>query len=965
MKKLTIIICCILLVSSILNFTGTALVSQNIKISNRTTILENNFNLFGNVSNSTNIKYAPSEIIVKFNDEISLSGSQNDILFTSSSKTDLSKIYTLNNYYGLTSIEKIFTQKSPKFLSNIFLLRFNCKSNMDSIIQEYGKISLISYVQPNCIYHANIIPNDPLFGDQWSLDNIGQKDGLLDADIDAPEAWEIETGDNETIVAVIDSGVDYLHNDLANNIWINMDEIPNNDIDDDNNGFIDDVRGWDFANSDNNPMDDNGHGTFCSGIISGTTNNEIGIAGVTWDCKIMPLKFLSYKGFGTTIDAINSILYAINNGARVLSNSWGGYMEDQLLENTFNYAYAENVLPIAAAGNDDTILKQNPSGFKDVISVTASNNRDKKPYYSNYGKWVDIAAPGDEILSTMPSNKYSYGYGTSAACPHVSGLAALILSKNPNLTVEMLKTIIYSNTDELNTLYYLGRGRINAYKTLNNTLSVIALLDKTKDVYENHEIINIIGRTGGDDFEYYVVEYGVGLYPNTFIEFANSTTPIYNGTLALLDTNNLEDNYYCIQLRVSASGKTFKDKTYFLLDNEYNYYYVDDDNTNGPWNGSELFPYQTITSAIYSSGDKDEIFVKNGFYQERISITKSINLTGENKENTIISGSDEGNVIFLMANDTIITNFKIQDSFKFYWTMSNGLKIFQGKNNKIYDNIFTKNSLDISLFNSSNNNTIKDNKIISDGEYGISIFDSSNNTIYNNKITSHFCAGIQIYGFYYVEEPADNNVVLNNDINNNDFGIDVWGSNYLKIFLNTITNCRIGIDIFYSKLNEIKDNVINNIENRAIRLYFSKAINITNNTLTDSNLCIYLECSNNINISKNKISKNYNGIELLSSCNNSIYLNTIEKIYGRKKLLFRENGALYLYDNSNNNYIIKNNFIRNRINARFYHSYDNLWDNNYWERPKISKKIIIGFIEGIFFSRISFNYDFNPSKIPN
>ena len=311
------------------------------------------------------------------------------------------------------------------------------------------------------------IPNDPLFSNLWGMHNTGQSGGTVDADIDAPEAWSVNTGSPSTIIAVIDTGVDYLHPDLSANIWTNSDEIAGNGIDDDANGYIDDTKGWNFVSDTNNPMDDNSHGTHCAGTIAAVGNNGLGVAGVCWTARIMPLKFLDSSGSGYTSDAISAILYANRNGAHVLSNSWGGGGYSQSLKDAID---ASPAIVICAAGNSASntdMSPQYPSSYtsSNIIAVAATDRWDQLASFSNYGaNSVDVAAPGVSIYSTTPSNSYGSKSGTSMATPHVAGLAGLIKSTNPSLTNQEIKTVIMSTTDPKSSLSgkCVTGGRINA-----------------------------------------------------------------------------------------------------------------------------------------------------------------------------------------------------------------------------------------------------------------------------------------------------------------------------------------------------------------------------------------------------------------------------------------------------------------------------------------------------------------------
>ncbi|RMH19241.1 MAG: hypothetical protein D6698_05940 [Gammaproteobacteria bacterium] len=272
----------------------------------------------------------------------------------------------------------------------------------------------VARVQPNYIRHATALPNDPRFAEYWGLNNTGQTvngvTGLAGADISAVKAWGEATDCSAIVVAVIDTGVDYNHPDLGANIWSNAGEIPANGIDDDANGFIDDVRGWDFVQGDNDPMDFNEHGTHVSGTISAVGNNATGGTGVCWNVKIMPLRALNSVGSGTTADIVAAIDYARLNGAKIINMSLGSYggspgdLEDMAIAN----ANAAGVLVVAAAGNDanDNDLQPHyPSSYPEpnIIAVAATTQRDALASFSNFGATsVDVAAPGTNILSSIP-----------------------------------------------------------------------------------------------------------------------------------------------------------------------------------------------------------------------------------------------------------------------------------------------------------------------------------------------------------------------------------------------------------------------------------------------------------------------------------------------------------------------------------------------------------------------------------
>jgi len=358
--------------------------------------------------------------------------------------------------------------------------------SVEEAIAEYKNEPHVEYAQPNYWYRAEGVPNDPRFAELWSMNNTGQvagpDPGTPDADIDAPEAWNLVTGSTTPVIAVIDTGVDYLHEDLGANMWKNPGEIPNNGLDDDGNGYVDDVYGIDAANGDSDPMDDYLHGTHVAGIIGAVGNNQRGIAGVNWNVKIMALKFLTASGSGSTAWAIKCLEYVRmmkSRGINIVatSNSWGNTANDLALSDAINAQ--RDILFFAAAGNysasnDTGTYIAYPAAFKlpNIVAVAATDNNDKLASYSSYGRYsVHMAAPGSYILSTVPGNQYHVYSGTSMACPHVSGLAMLISARYPALDWRGIKNRILSGGDPIAAASgktITGR-RINAYGSLTVT----------------------------------------------------------------------------------------------------------------------------------------------------------------------------------------------------------------------------------------------------------------------------------------------------------------------------------------------------------------------------------------------------------------------------------------------------------------------------------------------------------------
>ena len=389
------------------------------------------------------------------------------------------------------------TQSKNTALAKLNVTKINQPTNTFDLVEvksdglnlDYAKELLVKgdveYIEPNYIYKSSVVPNEANMFNLWGLNNYGQQGGRSDVDIDAPEAWDVTTGSNTVIVGVVDTGIDYNHIDLVNNIWTNPNEIANNGIDDDANGYVDDIHGMNAINNSGNPMDDENHGTHCAGTIGASGNNNLGIVGVNWNVKLVGLKFLDGNGSGTTSDAIKAIDYAINLkqrgiNIRALNNSWGGSGFSSALQDAIIRAKNVGILFLAAAGNESSNNDNTasyPANYKisNVISVAAIDRNGNLASFSNYGtQSVDVAAPGVSIISTIRGNQYAYYNGTSMATPHVTGLAALILSHLPNLTVQELRSRIIGTVKPLQSLTGVIKypGIVSGLNAINNTPTV-------------------------------------------------------------------------------------------------------------------------------------------------------------------------------------------------------------------------------------------------------------------------------------------------------------------------------------------------------------------------------------------------------------------------------------------------------------------------------------------------------------
>jgi thermitase len=337
-------------------------------------------------------------------------------------------------------------------------------------------------IQPNYVYHSSDAM-DPDFENSWGLNNTGQTDnheqvGLAGKDIQATLGWGVSTGLSSTVVAIVDSGIDLTHEDLLKNLWVNKGEIPDNQIDDDKNGFVDDINGWNFVSNTASVQDDFNHGSMCAGIIGAEANNQKGSRGINWQVSMMAVKALDNNGLGTTENTVSAIQYAVQNGATIVNTSWGQTNYDQTLYDEVNFANQKGVIIVAAAGNDGKNNDSDPSptypaAFRlpNIIAVAAYDNRDNIADFSNYGpETVNIGAPGVGIFSTKIGG-YDYGDGTSYAAPFVSGTAALVKSFVPGLSMaDLIDRLL--ETSEVISYYEKNNtataGRISAYNALQN-----------------------------------------------------------------------------------------------------------------------------------------------------------------------------------------------------------------------------------------------------------------------------------------------------------------------------------------------------------------------------------------------------------------------------------------------------------------------------------------------------------------
>jgi len=465
-KIVGIFVCTLLIATIVLPTAGTSYreVRNTYKVLNEKTMKEN-------------LDFSPGEFFVKFREGTMLSFSLVDNIMI----TGIPSIDTLNRNYKVRDIEETILgvnkkPKNPELFESIGLNRiftFKCDEGLDvmSAVESFREDPNVEFAEPNYFGHGCLMPNDASFNLQWGLHNTGQTGGTPDADIDGPEAWDITLGSFNVVIAIVDTGIDYNHEDLNLQMWQNPGETPSNGIDDDGNGYIDDIYGWNFYHNNNNPMDSAGHGTHCAGIAGARSNNNIGVTGVAWFIRLMAVKVAHCSGAGCfdATDCANGIIYAADNGADVLSMSWSFDWSPQVIENACDYAYGMGCFLVAAIGNHGTSALRWPAAYSTVMAVGATDHDDNRCSWSAYGNHINVVAPGKDIYSTLRNDNYGYMWGTSMSTPHVAGLAGLLKAQDPTRVNSDIWTIIVNTADDLGTTgwdQYYGMGRINAYKAL-------------------------------------------------------------------------------------------------------------------------------------------------------------------------------------------------------------------------------------------------------------------------------------------------------------------------------------------------------------------------------------------------------------------------------------------------------------------------------------------------------------------
>ena len=506
-------------------------------------------------------------------------------------KVSREQLEKLSRRLGAVSISSVFPPTTsagqhPQLRRN-YLIRFPKGWQLDPLRRRYERHAAIEAVEMNRLNQsfAGTVPNDPNYAEQWNLSVLNMS-----------QAWAIEQGKPQVTVAVVDSGIASRHPEFRSQLWENVNEIPRNGIDDDGNGYIDDTNGWDFSDAptlpgsgdwtvgDNDPEDETGHGTHVSGIIAAKANNGLGIAGIAPNCRLMPLRAGFKYGGGTYLqndDLAAAIVYAADNGAQVINMSWGDTVRAFIIEDAIEYAHHRGCVLVGAAGNSAAVGSYYPAALESVISV-AGLGQEKQLYdSSNFGATIDIAAPGEEILSTALNGEYQKRDGTSMAAAHVSGVAALVLSANPHATHIEIQEKLTTPAKPLFVTELVGAGALDAYAALVSSTSLVAKIaaqrtsqqtlgdEQTHDGFEivGAEIarevifdrIEIIGSAGGAEFSEYWLEYGMGEVPDLWYPLGVAQTePKLSACLYKWDTSALAEGRYVLRLSVKSENGSIK-----------------------------------------------------------------------------------------------------------------------------------------------------------------------------------------------------------------------------------------------------------------------------------------------------------------------------------------------------------------------------------------------------------------------
>jgi len=732
---------------------------------------------------------------------------------------------------------------------------------LSSFTSKVRAMGLARYVEPNMKFKIDSIPNDPDWPKQWGPQKI-----------EADWAWNTTMGDPSVLVAVVDTGIDWNHPDLAENY------VP---------------LGYDWVNNDPDPMDDNGHGTHCAGVIAAAINNNIGMAGLA-QVRVMAEKGLDASGSGWTSDLASAIIHAVDQGANIISCSWGSYVKSTLLHEAVRYAYDHGVLVVAAAGNDATDIKNYPAAYDEVFAVTATDQNDDPASFTNFGNWVEVAAPGVQIYSTVWDDSYAYMSGTSMSTPHVSGVAALIWGRFPNMTRDQVWAQLQYTAEDLGDpgfdVYY-GFGRISAKKAVEQAPAehdVLILNWKTPSYIRlgsvatiNTTILNM-GTSDESDMTIHLLVNG-SVVDSMAVGFLGSGS---STSISCRWTPTVEGMYNVTSYIVPVIGETISNNNALSTQIRVRVPQV----IRVPDN------YNTIQKAIDAAFEGDTVFVASGIYYENVWINKEdLTLIGEDQRNTIINGQRRADVVLVTVNGVKISGFTLKNSKNslFYsgiyvteaeritisevTTLNNyhGIFLYGVANATLRNNNMTRNTYNFGVYGDGLGEFIHDidasntvdgkplyywvnehsKNVPLDAGY-VAVVNSTNIVVKDLNLTKNF------EGVLFAS--TVNSSVENVNASNNYFGIYFAYSNNNTAHSNAPINNYAGIHLHESENNNVNDNMpINNTN--GLSLYYSKGNAIDFNKLLDNDLGLFLDYSNNNTVASNKALKNTYGIYVIMS----------------------------------------------------------------------------------------------------
>jgi len=880
-----------------------------------------------NSSENVNITSINDRLAAKYDLHVDATGDgQNDFDAESESVELVIGINDMR-YDAHSELASLLAEKGGKIISTVCVSGkviaavVNAPSDSASLVKEIESKGLSEYIESNVAFKADFDPNDPDWPLQWGS-----------AKIEANQAWNKTLGSQSVLLAVIDTGIDYSHPDLQANYA---------------------AFGYDWVNNDTDPMDDQGHGTHVAGIIGAVANNSIGIAG-TAQVRMMAEKGLDKYGSGYADDLAKAIIHATDVGAKIISMSWGASFNSELIYEAIRYAHDAGVLLIAAAGNDDWSVKHYPAAYDEVVAVSATDEHDESAWFTNFGNWIELAAPGVLIYSTFLNNTYKYLSGTSMATPFVSGTAALIWSQFSNMTANQVRAQLRRTAEDLGNLgfdEFLGYGIVNARKAVeempfDHDLAVWKLKATTYAkpghvAYVNAAVLNL-GGSGENDLTVQLLVDGVVqnslLISNLSsgeaitVDFSWVTTVegIYNVSVYAVPApfeTTVEDNALSAELLVRIAEVV----------------YVPTD-------------FTTIKEAIDVADPDFTVYVGAGVYYENLVLYEPLVLTGQNPSATFIDGNGTSAALIVFSTTNVsITGFTVQNN-----AQAEAIWLLYSSGSVISNNTISDSTYGI-LLQGSEDNYISDN-IVKNSFFGIRIEYSSHNSLKNNKIMNN-AFNFGVFGnilpeyinnvessntvdgkpvYYLLNEsgtqiPSDAGYVaavnsMNitaNDLNltNNEQGVLFVSTTWSTVTNVTAYDNNVGIELLWNSTNNIlEDNALleNNI---GLIAYFSDENELIRNRFSGGLVGAALSRSKRTLASGNLLEKTVLFALLLEwySDNNTVARNTIANNMGSGMFIV----------NSVDNMVYQNNFINNTSQVRQQSSGANRWDNglgrgNYW-----------------------------------